>query len=182
MSNILMLKKNSNFYLNGELLLTEDVEDMNVYMMQLLGFFTTLESGINVEQLVHSVYGMKEFIKGYFSEDYEIVRAFALSTKLDKKYKCIRIYKSFTVEYDDFSSEDEFLFVTPEIEFIEATEEEKGYNKFGEIPVIIDENMILTHNENTLKLKTKFTLLDILTCVFDEMSYNIKSGSVIAIQ
>ena len=87
MSNILSLKKNSNFYLDGELLITDDVEDINQYMMQLLGFYITIEEGVTVEQLVHSVFGMKEFIKGYFSEEYEVIRAFTSTSKLDKNIR-----------------------------------------------------------------------------------------------
>lgn len=181
MSNILSIKKNSNFYLNGELLITDEVEDLNQYMMQLLGFYITIDSGVTIEQLVHSVFGMKDFVKGYFSEDYEVVRAFAASSKLDKKYKAIKIYKSFKIENEDFLSEDEFLFVTPEVIFVEALEGEVGYTKLGDIPIVVDEQMELNHNDVVLKLKTKFTLLDILTCIFDEMSYCIKSGTIVAV-
>lgn len=181
MNSILTLKKNSNFYLKDELLLTEDVEDINQYMMQLLGFYVTIDSGVNVGHLVHSVFGMKEFIKGYFSEDYEVVRAFSLSSKFDKKYKEIRLYKNFSIESEDFSDEDEFLFVIPEIEFVESKEGEVGFEKLGDIPIVIDEKMILTHNDSIIKLKTKFTLLEVLTCIFDEMSYMVKNGNLVTI-
>lgn len=181
MSNILTLKKNSNFYLNGELLVIDDVEDINQYMMQLLGFYITVEDGVTVEQLVHSVYGMKEFIKGYFSEDYEVIRAFATSSKLDRKYKAIKIHKYCRLESDEFMSEDEFLYTTPEVTFVESSEGEAGFNSLGKIPIEVDENIELTKDDVTLKMKTKFTLLDILTCIFDEMSYCLKSGSVVAI-
>ena len=90
MSNLLKIGKNSNFYLDENLVTTHDVSDIDEYLMQLLGFYTSIEEGITLEQIVHAVFGMKKFISGYFSEDYEVVRAFSVSSKLDKKYKAIK--------------------------------------------------------------------------------------------
>lgn len=179
MSNLLKIGKNGNFYLDGNLITTNDVSDINEYLMQLLAFYVSIEEGTTLEEIVHSVFGLKKFIAGYFSEEYEVVRAFASSSKLDKKYKAIKFYKSFKVESDDFLSDEDFLYVLPEISFIEAKEGEVGTNKLGELTVIIDENIKLNHNEIELNLKSKFTLLDMLTCIFDETSACISNGSIV---
>ncbi len=179
MSDFLKIGKNGNFYLDGNLITTHEISDVNEYLMQLLGFYTTIEEDVRVDEIMHTVFGLKKFISGYFSEDYEVVRAFTTSSKLDKKYKAIKFYKSFKVETDEFLSDDEYLYVLPEIVFIEAGEGEAGYDKLGELPIIIDENIVLNHNDIILKLRSKFTLLDILTCLFDEVSNTIKSGNVI---
>jgi len=181
MSNLLKIGKNGNLYLNGNLVTTNDIDDINEYLMQLLGFYTSAEEDVRINEVVHAAFGLKKFILGYYSEDYEVVRAFTSSAKLDKKYKAIKFYKSFKVESDDFLSEDEYLYVIPEITFVEAGPNEVGYDKLGELPIIIDENIVLNHNDIELKLKSKFTLHDILTCIFDEMSYCLKSGSVITV-
>lgn len=178
MSNLLKIGRNGNFYLDENLVTTHDVADINEYLMQLLGFYVSIEEGTTLEEIVHSVFGMKKFISGYFSEEYEVIRAFASSSKLDKKYKAIKFHKSFKVETDDFLSDEEYLYVLPEVSFIEAAEGEEGTNKLGELPVILDENIKLNHNDIELKLKSKFTLLDVLTCVFDETSACISSGSI----
>lgn len=180
MSNLLKIGKNGNFYVDGNLVTTHEIDNVNDYLMQLLGFYTSIEKDVTVNEIVHGVFGMQKFINAYFSEEYEVVRAFANSAKLDKKYKAIRLYKSFKVESDEFMSENEFLYVLPEIDFIEASEGEPGFNTLGELPLIVDENIHLTHNDTELKLKSKFTLLDILSCVFDEMSYCLKSGNIIS--
>lgn len=181
MSNLLKITKGGNFYLEDNLVATHEVVDINEYLMQLLGFYVTLEDDIKIEELVHAVYGLKKFIGGYFSEEYEVVRAFSSSSKLDKKFKAIKFYKSFKVESDDFLSDDEYLYVLPEVDFIEAGPNEEGFTKLGDLPIIIDENIILNHNDIELKMKSKFTLLDVLTCVFDEMGAHIKSGSVLTV-
>ena len=181
MSNLLKIGRNGNFYLDENLVTTHDVADINEYLMQLLGFYVSIEEGTTLEEIVHSVFGMKKFISGYFSEEYEVIRAFASSSKLDKKYKAIKFHKSFKVEADDFMSDEEYLYVLPEVSFIEAAEGEEGTNKLGELPVILDENIKLNHNDIELKLKSKFTLLDVLTCVFDETSACISSGNIVTI-
>ena len=80
---ILKIGKDSQFYLEGNLISTKDVGDLNDYLTQLLAFNTTLESGITLSELVHAFYGLKKFIMDYFSEEYEVARAFTTSTKLD---------------------------------------------------------------------------------------------------
>jgi hypothetical protein len=179
MSNLLKIGRNGNLYLDGNLVTTHDVADVNEYLMQLLGFYVSIEEGTTIEEVVHSAFGLKKFISGYFSEEYEAIRAFTSSSVLDSKYKSIRFYKSFKVEAEDFLSEEEFLYVLPEVSFAEAVPGETGYNKLGEMPIILDENITLSHNDTELKLKSKFTLLDVLTCVFDEMSACIKNGTIV---
>lgn len=181
MSNFLKISKNGNIYLDDNLVVTNGITDINEYLMTLLGFYTSVDEGVSIDELVHSVFGMKKFIAGYFSEEYETVRAFTSSAKLDKKYKAIKFYKSFKVETDDFLSEDEYLYVLPEITFVEAGPGEEGYDKLGDLPIIIDESILLSHNDTELKLKSKFTLLDILTCVFAEMSDCLKGGNILTV-
>jgi hypothetical protein len=179
MSNFLKIGRNGNLYLDGNLITTDGVADINEYLMQLLSFYVSIEEGTTMEEIVHSVYGMRKFISGYFSEDYEVVRAYAAASRLDKKYKSIRFYKSFKVESDDFLSDDEFLYVLPEMSFNEIENSESGYDKLGELPVVLDENIKLSHNDMELKLKSKFTFLDVLTCIFEETSACISSGTVV---
>lgn len=179
MSNFLKIAKNGNFYLNGNLVTTHDVTEVNEYLMQLLSFYASIESGVKVEEFIHGTFGLKKFIESFFCEEYEVVRALASASKLDKKYKALKLYKSFKVESEDFTVEDEFLYVLPEVAFIEASEGEVGYDKLGELPIIIDENITLNYNESIIKLKTKFTFLDILTCIYEEMSTCLKTGTIL---
>jgi hypothetical protein len=179
MSSFLKIAKNGNLYLDGNLITTDEIEDINTYLMQVLGFYTTIDKSVTVDDLMHCFYGLKSFISGYFSEEYETIRAFTATSKLDKKYKSITFYKSFKIESDDFSSDEEdYLYVLPEIKFIEPKDGEEGFDRLGSLPVFIDEKMTLTHNEIELNLKTKFTFLDILTCVFEELSFYMKSGEI----
>jgi hypothetical protein len=112
---MLKIGRDSQFYLQGNLISIKDVGNLNDYLVQLLAFNTTLEEGITLSELIHALYGMNKFIVDYFSEEYEVARAFAISTKLDRKMSNITFYKSFRVESDDFLDDDEYVYIIPEI-------------------------------------------------------------------
>ena len=180
MEEILKIKRDSNFYLQGNLISTNGVGDINDYLVQLLGYYTTIEEGITVSELIHAFYGMRKFIKDYFSEDYEITRAFATATKLIDLHKEIKLHKSFRIESDDFLDEDEYIYILPEISFIKAEIGENAYLKLGDIPVVIDEKISFIGEEFSFNKKSKFTLLDLLCCLFEEMPEYVKEGEGIA--
>lgn len=173
---ILRIGRDSQFYLQGKLISTKDVSNLNDYLVQLLSFHTTLEEGITLSEIVHAFYGMNKFVLDYFSEEYEVARAFATSTKLDRKMSHITLYKSFRLESDDFMDDDEYVYILPEIKIEESTEEQCGFLKLGELPVVIDENLIYKGEEFSFEKKVKFTLIDIMTCVFEEIIYIVKEG------
>lgn len=173
---ILKIGKDSQFYLEGNLISTKDVGDLNDYLTQLLAFNTTLESGITLSELVHAFYGLKKFIMDYFSEEYEVARAFTTSTKLDRRMSNITFYKSFRMESDDFMDDDEYIYILPEIKIEDIVGDEEGFVKLGDLPVLIDESLIYKGDEFSFEKKVKFTLLDILTCVFEEVVYAVKDG------
>jgi hypothetical protein len=173
---MLKIGRDSQFYLQGNLISTKDVGNLNDYLVQLLAFHTTLEDGITLSELVHALYGMDKFIVDYFCEEYEVARAFAISTKLDRKMSNIRFYKSFRVESDDFLDDDEYVYIIPEIKIEDIRDDEAGYIKLGELPVFIDDKLTFESDEFSFDKKVKFTLLDILICIFDELIYEIKEG------
>lgn len=173
---MLRIGRDSQFYLQGNLISTKDVGNLNDYLVQLLSFHTTLEEGIKLSELVHALYGMNKFITDYFSQEYEVARAFATSTKLDRKMSCIKFYKSFRLESDDFMDDDEYVYILPEIKFEEMKSNQEGYLKLGDLPIIIDENLIYKGEEFSFEKKVKFTLLDIMTCIFEEIVDAVKDG------
>jgi hypothetical protein len=177
---ILKIKKDSNYYVQNKLVLTHDIKDLNEYLTQLLGLYTSLEEEITLSELVHALYGLRKFISDYFSEDYEVLRAFVTGTKLEEPCKYVRFYKSFRVEADNFSDEEEYVYILPEVEFVKAEEGETGYTKLGEVPVIIDENLTFKNEEFSFNKKVKFTFQDIIYCIFDEVSEYVKEGTNIS--
>jgi hypothetical protein len=88
----------------------------------------------------------------------------------------ITFYKSFRVESDDFLDDDEYVYIIPEIKIEDIKDDEAGYIKLGELPVVIDDKLTFDSEEFSFDKKVKFTLLDVLTCIFDELIYEIREG------
>lgn len=180
---ILKIARDSNFYIEGNLISTKDVDDLNDYMVQLLGLYTTLEQGITLSELTHAFFGMKKFVESYFSDDYERLRAFVTATNLNQPCSCVRFFKSLRSEPDDLNDTDEYIYILPESEFVRTGENERGLIKLGELPVIIDENLRAMDSELlsfTTGKKSKMTLLDVLHCLFEETTELIRSGENVA--
>ena len=76
--------------------------------------------------------------------------------------------------------EDEYIYILPEISFIKAEIGENAYLKLGDIPVVIDEKISFIGEEFSFNKKSKFTLLDLLCCLFEEMPEYVKEGEGIA--
>lgn len=176
MEEFLKIGRDSNFYLQGNLVTTQKVGDLNDYLTQLLGFYTTLEEGITLSELIHAFYGMRKFITNYFSEEYEVARAFATATKLEEPKSKIVLYKSFRIEPDDFMDDDEFVYILQEVRFEEPIENDKPIEKLGDLPVFIDNRLEFRGEEFSFDKNVKFTLLDVLTCVFEELVEKIREG------
>jgi hypothetical protein len=178
---MLRIGRDSQFYLQGNLISTKEIENINDYLVQLLAFNTTLEEGITLSELIHALYGMSKFIGDYFSEEYEVARAFATSTKLDRKMSNITFYKSFRLESDNFMDDDEYVYILPEIKLEESDGDDIGYLKIGALPIVIDDNLIFKGEDFCFEKKTKFTLLDIMTCIFEEVIYFVREGKGIEV-
>ena len=183
MSNFLRIGRDSNLYLDGTLVNTQEVKNINEYLMGFLTLNVTLEDGILLNELIHSLYGLKQYISVYHLEEYEALRAFTNIGKFNKPYKSIVFSKSITIESDDFVETDEtkYLYITPIVTLEECRENEIGFEKIGDVPVVINENMKLEYDDYIkLDLKSKFTLQDILTCLFEELFYKIKNENIIS--
>lgn len=183
MSNFLRIGRDSNLYLDGVLVNTQEPKNINEYLMGFLTLNVTLEDGILLSELIHSLYGLKQYILVYHLEEYEALRAFTHIGKFNKPYKSIVLSKSFTVESDEFveNEESKYLCITPVVSLEECGDGDIGYEKIGDIPVVINENMKLEYNEyTTLELKTKFTLQDVITCLYEELFYKIKNENIIS--
>ena len=72
--------------------------------------------------------------------------------------------------------DDEYVYIIPEIRIQDIAEDEAGYIKLGDLPVIIDDKLAFTSEEFSFDKKVKFTLLDIITCIFDELIHEIREG------
>lgn len=178
----LKLENGGKITLDGSQIDMNQFENKSELLISLLNLDVELSSDITALDLIHFFYDAKDLIKGVLSEEYEVVRALVSATKLPRQYKHIRIYKAFKIETEVTNDNEEFIYMIPEIELVPAAPGEDGINNIGGLPVVIDEEIELVHNamSTPIKSKSKLTLMDVMTCVFDDLPALIQEGLILS--
>jgi len=175
----LRIERGGRIFIDNSLVDIVNIENKSDFISSLLLLDVELSNDMTVSDLIHFFYDGKEIISSFFSEDYEIVRALTTSSKLPFLCKELRVFKSFKIEKDEDGQE--FMYMIPEVELINSDE---GLNNIGSLPIFIDEEINLFHEDFetreklAIKSKTKLNLFDLMICLFDELSYLIKDGFV----
>lgn len=171
------IDKNGRLEISGETINISLIDNPESFFQGLLMLDVELGRDVTVGDLVHFSYNLKSFIKNYFCEEYEVARVLTHVSRISKNIDSIRFYKSFKIE-EEFQEEKEFVYLMPEIE-VKYTSIKK-YEHLCEIPVVIDENIELNYNDTKIITNTKFSLLDLMTCIYDELTDYIQVNNVIS--
>lgn len=176
---MLRLESGGRILIDGQLVDASQMENKSEFLASILTLDVELSDDINLSDIVHFFYDLKGFIKTVLSEEYELVRAIVTSTVLPRNYKHIRIYKSFKIENEN---DEEFIYILPEIEVVPSQPGEDGVRTLSSLSIKIDENIKLTHKDtNTLiDSKTKINLLDVMTCLFEDLAIMLKEGALLS--
>ena len=184
---MLKIKRDSNIYLYDEVLDLQQLGDPNSVILGFLNLPVELEDGINLSELTNAFSGFKKFISDYFAEEYEVARAFSIATKLDKKCSSISFFKNFVTEFDlaslqdsvdneDDEGENEFVYIITGVDFSFSEDDEQGFYNIGDLPIIVNNKLSYLGEDFSFNKKVKFTLSDILSCLFEDMIELVKSG------
>lgn len=177
----LRIEKGGRIIIDNSPVDINQLEKKSDFISSILMLDLELADDLSVSDIIHFFYDIKDLIGSILSEDYEVVRATVVSANFPRNYKMIRIYKSFKIEVEE---NEEFIHLLPEIELIPSEPLEDGVKNAGAIPVVIDENIILiqedfdTGEKIKIKSKTKISLLDLMTCMFDELPAIIRDGLI----
>ena len=177
----LRIEKGGKIIIDNSPVDINQLEKKSEFLASVLTLDVELSDDLSISDIIHFFYDIKDLIRSILSEDYEVVRATVMSANFPRNYKMIKIYKSFKIEIED---DQEFLYLTPEIELIPSEPLEDGVKNAGALPIVIDENIILinedfdTGEKIKIKSKTKISLLDLMTCLFDELPNIIREGLI----
>lgn len=175
----LRIESGGKLFIDGEYADLTKLDNRGEFLASILMLDIELGEGVNCVDLVHLFYDAKDLIQNILSEEYEVVRALVSASPLPRDYKAIRLYKSFTIEEEFQDETEEFIYMSPEIEMVPAEIGESGVKNVAGLSVYIDETIKLIHNDVVIESKTKLSLLDVLTCLFDELPSLIKSGALL---
>lgn len=171
-SDLLEIKKEGKLAFLGEYVDTSKV-DLRDFLMSSIGLNTTINEEPLLGDIVHLFYYLNDFIKNYFDEEYETLRAFINSSNLSEEFSHATIFKEIEITSDNY------IYTTPKIAF-NRKEGYPFYKKLSDIVVEIDNNIVLPNELNINELKSPFSLLDILSALFEELMPTLKDGRSIS--
>jgi hypothetical protein len=180
------IENGGRLIIDGSPVEMSQLENKSEFLSSILMLDLELSNDVCITDIVHFFYDAKDLVRGILSEEYEVVRALITSSVLPRSYKSLRIYKSFKIEKEIIEENQDFIYLIPEIELIPSEPGEDGLNNMGSLPIVIDENIQLVHEDIqtggkiVIKSKTKITLLDVMICVFDELPALIKDGLLLS--
>ena len=178
----LKIENGGRLIIGGEPVELSQIDNKAEFLSSLLTLDVELSEGLMVSDLIHFFYDAKFLIKGILSEEYEVVRALVSTMNLPRNYKAMRIYKSFKVEKELLENDQEFIYLMSDIELVPSLPGEDGIRTLSSLPVIIDEDIHLDHKATgtSIQSKTKISLLDVMTCLFEDLAAMLKEGVLLS--
>lgn len=171
------INKNGALDISGEIINISSIENPEKFFQGLLMLDVEIGKDVTLGDLIHFSYNLKGFIKNFFCEEYEVVRVLTNVSKISKNIESIRLYKSFRIE-TEFQEEKEFVYLIPEIEVKYGNE--KRYEHLCDVPIIIDESVSFSYNDIKIETNSKLSLLDLMTCMYDELTDYIQQNNIIS--
>ncbi len=172
MDKLKICKNNIVFFGDNEV--KRDSVNFTEFLIANLDNEVELEVGLTIEELVHFFYDCREFIYSYFSEHYEVLRAFITVKNLQNQYQFLKISKKIHID------EESYITINSIVDFIIATEGKNKTNALAKIEVILDDKLSLMEDDiftleseegRLLKknMRSKITLLDVMKALFEDL-------------
>ena len=177
---MIKIRRNMDMTVDGQSL-DFNVINKSEFIIANLWNETTLQRGMNLEELIHFFYEIKDFVYQYFSEHYEVPRALITMGNFGSYYENMKFYKTLSIEKEKPSDEDEFMFIScnAELKRYVSGGGRHGTDKVSELPIIVDEFVLDESNAIGKKVKTKFYLMDFMSLIFEEVPNILKHDSVL---
>lgn len=174
MDSLIEIKSGGIVYLESTPLNMASAMDANDLFLTLSDIYTKIEDGLTLGELLSAFYRCSKLVDNLYSEDFETLRIL-INTPIPTENKITRLIfkKQFTIEEEDGQ---EFIYLIPSAEFKIDLSLEKAYNTLSSVPVVLDEDVELTTQLGPLKYKNKFTLIEIMSCLFEDTSDLIRFG------
>jgi len=171
---------------NMDMIIDDKSVDFNVvnkkeFIIANLWNETKLQKGMNLEELIHFFYEIKDFVYQYFSEHYEVPRALITMGNFNSYYENMKFYKTLSIEKENPADEDEFVFIScnAELKPYVAGDGRHGTEKVCELPIVVDDFVLDESKVIGKKVKTKFYLMDFMSLIFEEVPNILKHDSVL---
>lgn len=170
---MLEIKANKAILFDGEKV---DIGDgsMGDFLISSLGCPVTLDKDLLLGDLVHVLYDIRDFIKLYTSEEYEVGRVLMTAGRMAEGADYLRIFKN-----AEATSEGVLKF--------NAQSELESYEGGGRIQNVCNLKIVLdttiADGDGVLregaKLKSDFTLLEIIEVLYEDFLFSLKKDNLL---
>ena len=170
---MLEIKANKSILFDGEKL---DIGDSSMadFLISALGCPVVLDENLLLGDFIHLLYDIRDFIKLYTSEEYEVGRVLMTAGRMSEGADYLRIFKNAEVSSEGFLK-------------FNAQSELESYEGGGKIqnvcnlkiildPKIIDGDGVLKEDA---ELKSDFTLLEIIEVLYEDFLFSLKKDNLL---
>lgn len=172
---MLKLEEKQKIFYGEEEIEVKDYKKLEDFFIANLSMKVSFGSDLKLDDLINHLSELSGFIEKYFSEQFDKVRAVVFSTRNHKNYVGIKFFKKLIIEEGR-------LYIQPSYDFIaDKNSNVIRYNYLSQLPVFIDENIVLIEEVkgeffNNSVLKNDITLIDVAECLFVDMIYDLTEG------
>jgi hypothetical protein len=168
---MLEIKKNKIMLLDGDEI---DLPSSKVgeFLIGNLENNVIIDDDVNIGELVHLFYDIKDFINNYFCEEYEAVRSLITMGKFQYSCECLEVKK---VAED----EDGIFYLNVTSNLIPAENSSNGVDVAKDLKIKTKDLIENPDEAFSKELKTTFKLVDILKVIFEDFIYTLRNESVL---
>lgn len=164
---MLTLANDNRLFLQGGLV-NLSREDVGAFLMANIGSQCDI-GGARMSDIMDAMSHLQSFIQDYFLEEYHVLEALVASASIGKVER-VEIYKEMVV---DGSS---YVTMVPKMHIVLSDEG----GELKDASVVLVEQLVLNDFSDTIKdlqLNSKFTLLEVMDCLFSELGHTLLSGA-----
>jgi len=165
---MLKILKENKFLLDGNMINLPEKE-LGKFLIGCLDLPIEIESDLTLEELIHSLYPIKNHITERYSEEYEVLRSLIMMGKFNKSYQKLEIYKSLFVE-------DGFLKISCNFELIDGN---NGFDKISELCILMKDNVVVEDENFPQEIKTQFLFNELISVLFDDFIDSIRYDGIL---
>lgn len=168
--SMLTIGNNGKLSLNGKQV-SLPMEEMSDFLLANVSQPCTLDD-VKMKDLMNVFFHLQDFIRNYFLEEYHMINACVSTMHSDQKIERVEFGKELTIDGEGRVS------MAPNINVKVGDD---GTMSLNDAVVVLNDRLLVVDHSNFMvksaKLWTGFTLLEVMECVFPELSHILTSGS-----
>lgn len=165
---MLLIGSNGTLLLDGQRV-SLPMDEMGNFLLASLSEPCQID-GASMGDIMNVFFHVQPFIQNYFIEEYHAVNALVSTLQPKKFLQRVEFSKHMVIDGDGYAT------ILPHVEIITGDD---GTKTLKDTPVVLLDEMEISGDQrlDDVELKTKFTLLEVMDCVFSEFAHIVMNNS-----